>query len=428
MEMTPSTLRKGPPAGAPLDALADLIERRQIVSVYQPLVDLYGGGTVGYEALARGPRGSRFERPDVIFAEARALGMEAEIERECQRAALTGALETGLAPGQALFINVEPGTLTAERPDWLSSMRDGALERFPIFAEFTERSLTDRPAELLAAVERLRRLGIGIALDDVGADPRSLALMPFLAPDVIKLDLRLVQENPSPRIAEIVHAVSAEAERSGALVLAEGIETEEHRQTALALGARYGQGWLFGRPEPLARPAAGATLTNAVSRPRRTLPDHHPSPFEVVTRNRPTRRGSKRLLLALSLQIEAQAPSLGKSAVVLASFQEARHFSASTSSRYSSLSDRAALVGALGVGLSEQPAPGVRGVALDSTDPLRGEWDVTVIGSHFAMAFVARELGDTGRDMDRRFDFAITYDRDLAIQAARALMGRLAEV
>jgi EAL domain-containing protein (putative c-di-GMP-specific phosphodiesterase class I) len=143
--------------------------------------------------------------------------------------------------------------LMAERPDWLVRLLDGALDRFAIFAEVTERALTDRPAELLAAVARLRRLGVGIALDDVGADPRSLALMPFLAPEVIKLDLALVQGKPSRRTAAIVHAVSAESERTGALVLAEGIETEAHRQTALALGARYGQGWLFGRPAALER-------------------------------------------------------------------------------------------------------------------------------------------------------------------------------
>jgi EAL domain-containing protein (putative c-di-GMP-specific phosphodiesterase class I) len=426
MEATTAPLPKDRPALVAPGTLSDLVEQRGIVSVYQPLVDLYGGEIVGYEALARGPRGSRFERPDAIFAQARALDMETEIEWQCQRAALEGALHAGLAPGQALFINIEPSTLTAERPAWLASLRDRALERFSIFAEFTERSLTDRPAELLSAVERLRRLGVGIALDDVGADPRSLALMPFLSPDVIKLDLRLVQENPSPQVARIVHAVSAEAERTGALVLAEGIETEEHRQTALALGARYGQGWLFGRPAPLVRPQ-DAALEHAVERPPRKPAEHHHSPFEVVTRRLPTRRGSKRLLLALSLQIEAQAPNLGESAVVLSSFQEARHFSTVTAARYSTLSRRAALVGVLGVGLSGQPAPGVRGVALAGTDPLRGEWDVTVIGPHFAMAFVARELGDTGSDMDRRFDFAVTYERDLAIQAARALMGRLAD-
>jgi EAL domain-containing protein (putative c-di-GMP-specific phosphodiesterase class I) len=386
---------------------------------------LYDGETVGYEALARGPVGSLFERPGALFEAAHAAGMEAEVDWECQRAALAGALETGLAQGQALFVNFEPRVLTVERPEWLAHLTDEALGRFAIFAEFTERSLTDRPAEMLAAVARLRRLGVGIALDDVGADPRSLALMPFLAPEMIKLDLRLVQENPSGQIAEIVHAVGAEAERTGALVLAEGIETEAHRQTALALGARYGQGWLFGRPAALEQ-AGRAAIGNAIARPRRKPPDDHQTPFEVVAQSRPTRRGDKRLMLALSRQIEAQASSLGPSAVVLSAFQESQYFTAVTGARYSSMSNDAALVGALGVGLSEQPAPGVRGVALDLADPLRGEWDVTVIGPHFAMAFVARDLGDDCADMQRRFDFTITYDRELAVDAARAMMARLA--
>jgi EAL domain-containing protein (putative c-di-GMP-specific phosphodiesterase class I) len=360
-----------------------LIDRQAVVAVYQPLVDLYGGETVGYEALARGPAGSVLERPEALFAAARSAGREVEIEWECQRAALTGALAAGLAPGQALFFNFEPRMLTAERPDWLGRLLDGALDRFAIFAEVTERSLTDRPAELLAAVESLRRLGVGIALDDVGADPRSLALMPFLAPGVIKLDLALVQGDPSRQTAEIVHAVSAEAERTGALVLAEGVETEAHRQTALALGARYGQGWLFGRPAALER--SGQVVINAIPRPRRKPRDHHRSAFEVVAQQRPARRGDKRLLLALSLQIEAHAWSLGASAVVLSAFQESQYFSSATRSRYSALSKGAALVGALGVGLSEEPAPGVRGAALERVDPLRGEWDVTVIGTHFLL-------------------------------------------
>lgn len=405
---------------------AQIIERRAVVSLYQPLVDLYGGETVAYEALARGPDGSGLERPDLLFAAAAEADLDVEMEWECQRAALEGAVVTGLASGQALFLNIEPRLLTVERPEWLDRLARVALERCPLFVEFTERSLTDRPAELLAAVERLRGLGVGIALDDVGADPRSLALMPFLSPDVIKLDLRLVQENPSLQIAEIVHAVSAEAERSGAIVLAEGIETEEHRQTALALGARYGQGWLFGRPAPLPPPAQA--VANVIPRPyRRNLERPH-SPFEVVIESLPTRTGNKQLLLALSLQIEGRTSSLGRSAVVLSSFQEARHFSAQTRARYSFLARKAALVGALGVGLEECPATGVRGVALESADPLRGEWNVTVIDPHFAMAFVARDLGDAGADMDRRFDFAITYDRDLAVRAAQAMMGRLADL
>jgi predicted signal transduction protein with EAL and GGDEF domain len=97
--------------------------------------------------------------------------------------------------------------------------------------ELTERTLTNRLAELLPAVQRARADGWGIALDDVGADTRSLALMPVLRPDVIKLDLRLVQEQPTPEIAAIAGAVGAQAERTGATVVAEGIETQEQVST-----------------------------------------------------------------------------------------------------------------------------------------------------------------------------------------------------
>jgi EAL domain-containing protein (putative c-di-GMP-specific phosphodiesterase class I) len=406
------------------DSIGSVIRQRTVRSVYQPLVDLYSGATVGYEALARGPRRSSLERPDQLFEAARAAGVESELEWQCQRAAFEGALEAGLAAGQALFVNLEPGVPMGNGPADLVQLSKTALGRFPIVVELTERALTDRPAELLATVEHLRSLGVRIALDDVGADPRSLGLMPFLAPEVIKLDLRLVQENPSSQVAEIVHAVSAEAELTGALVLAEGIETEAHRQTALALGARYGQGWLFGRPSELPRP--GSAVRSVISTAHEETAEGERSPFEVVTSHRSTRRGTKSLLLALSKQIEQQVSSLGPSAVLLSTFQESQYFTSATADRYSRISGAAALVGALGVGLPESPAPGVRGVALDSEDRLRGEWDVTVIGPHFSMAFVARDLGDTGPDEDRRFDFAITYDRNLAIQAARPMMARLA--
>ncbi len=103
-----------------------------------------------------------------------------------------------------------------------------AGRRLNVVVEVTERSLVSAPAELLAALSVVRDLGWGVALDDVGADVMSLALMPFVQPDVIKLDLRLIQQQPDREIAAIVGAVDAQAERTCALVLAEGIETNEH--------------------------------------------------------------------------------------------------------------------------------------------------------------------------------------------------------
>jgi EAL domain-containing protein (putative c-di-GMP-specific phosphodiesterase class I) len=396
-----------------------------IHSVYQPIVRLSDRRTIAYEALARGPKGSHLERPDRLFAAARAMGLEVALDWQCRRAALDGALAASLDSDKALFINFEPISAGTHAPAGMEQLLKRALGRFDVIVELTERALTTRPTELLRLVDQLREQGVRIALDDVGTDPRSLALMPFLRPEVIKLDLRLMQQSPSREIAEVVHAVNAEAERTGALVLAEGIETEDHLRRALALGAAYGQGWLFGKPGEL--PTSSGDRPGGYERAPRPRPATSlQTPFEVVAAECTPRRGDKWLLLELSRSIEAQTANQGAAAVVLSTFQEAAYFTPTTARRYTALAADAALVAALGVGLPSEPSPGVRGVSLDAAEPLRGEWDVTVLGPHFSAAFVARDLGDSGPDFERRFDFALTYDRELVTRAARAMMQRIA--
>ena len=405
--------------------LQGLLDDESLRSVYQPVVSLYEPGVVGYEALVRGPVGSDLEPPDKLFAAARAAGLTAALDMACRKSALEGALSAGLRFPSTLFLNVEAAALSTRLPPTLVSLIRRAMSSFRVVVEVTERALTDRPAELFKSLAELRQLGCGIALDDVGADERSLALMPFLRPDVIKLDLRFVQDKPSAALARVHNAVAAEAERTGAVVLAEGIESEEHLLTARALGATLGQGYLFGRPAPLDSPArfgGGAVpVLGAIPGANAT------SPFELVSAVRPLRRGrSKPLLLATSRELEHQAMNLGVEGVLLSTFQESRHLSPATMRLYSDLARQITFVGALGSGVSVEPAPGVRGAELADDDPVRAEWDVIVIGIHFGAAFVARDLGDRGADDHRRFDFTITYARDTAVAAARSLMGRIA--
>ena len=110
---------------------------------------------------------------------------------------------------------------------------------------------------------------------------------------------------------------------------------------------------------------------------------------------------------------------------MLATFQDARFFTPRSRDRYVALARSAALVGALGFGIGAEPAPGVRGAGLLEDEALLGEWDVAVVSPHFAAAFVARDLGDEGEDGDRRFEFFVTYERELVVRAARALMARI---
>lgn len=228
-------------------SLASVLRRDAVRPAFQPIVDLDSGMTVGYEALARGPEDSPLARPEALFDAARAGDLVAELDWTCRATALGAAIDAGLPSSATLFVNAEPEALDAPCPARHRGVYERARRELRTVIEITERALTARPAELLRGVAAARGFGWGVALDDIGADRRSLALMPLLRPDVLKLDVRLVQERPDREAAEVVGAVGAQAERTGATVLAEGIETEDHLKIAKSLGATLGQGWHFGR-------------------------------------------------------------------------------------------------------------------------------------------------------------------------------------
>jgi PAS domain S-box-containing protein len=406
-------------------AVRTILRNGAVTSAFQPIVELDSGRVVAYEALARGPSGV-LRSPDALFAAARAEGCLTALDRACRAAALRGAVEQRLLAPLTVFVNVEPEALD-DAP--LTALFDSA-DRFPddlrVVLEITERALAARPAELLGTVSRVRELGWAVALDDVGAESLSLAFMPLLRPDVVKLDLRLVQERPGPAIAEIMNAVNAYAESTGAAVLAEGIEDGGHLRMARALGATLGQGWLFGRPGPGAVPGS----RTGVLRLPTARPSHAgaagSSPFACLPPRVVVREAPKALLIELSKQLERQARRLGETCIVASTFQEARHVTPATRQRYRDLVERVGFVAALGEGLPVEPLPGLRGADLPPGDPVRGEWDVVVLSPHFNAALLARDLDDDGPDLDRRFAFALTYERDTVVRAAAALLSRVA--
>ncbi len=189
-----------------------------------------------------------------------------------------------------------------------------------------------------------------------------------------------------------------------------------------ACGARFGQGWLLGRPGEgaSALPIADAHLPRVAA----DLSLNR-SPFACLEPGTPLRHARKRLLIELSKKLEEEALARGGTAIIAAAFQEARHFTALTAERYARLARQTAFVCALGEGLPSEPISGVRGAQLGARDPLRGEWDVVVIAPHFAAALLARDNGDSGPDLDRTFEYALTYRRDVVVRATCALLSRV---
>ena len=422
-QITMSTPGVSHPSPTTVEDFLRVLDERAVQPLFQPLIDLESRHVLGYEALARGPMGSALESPAALFGAAWRAGRVAELDWVCRAAAFTEADRCGLVPPLTLFVNAEPVTLGVACPDDLSPAIELGEDRLRVVVEVTERAVAGDPARLLATVAQARRAGWGVALDDVGAAPASLAVLPFVRPDLIKLDMRLLQGRTTAEAAHIVNTVRAQAERTDALVIAEGIETIKHAREAAAAGATIGQGFLFGHPAPL--PSEMPPPTEAIPLRRAQAATAAATPWEVVASAREARRATKDLLAETSMQLEHQGLDAAEPNVLLACFQEAGQFTPATQSRYEFLATRAAFTGALGHGMPVTPVAGVRGADLAADDPLRGEWALIVIGPRFAAALVAHDLGDDGPDDQRRYDMVVTHDRELVIRAAEPLLRRL---
>ena len=279
------------------------------------------------------------------------------------------------------------------RARWSSTCRTCRSGGATLIIEITETALTERPEAVLRTLTELRTRGWGVSLDDVGADSRSLAVMPLLYPDVIKLDLRLLAERDRIDIARIVTAVGAEAERRHATVLAEGIDSQSQLEMARAAGATLGQGFMLGEPrplpDPLPKPGRPLRLGGSGGDPS------GPVPFQRVTNwKRPT-RGPLSLAERAAALMSDQASALGPTGLLLAA-PDASH----SSERYEALRDSLGFVGVL--------EPGI----------LEDTWTEVALGPGYGACFVAR------------FDaaewcFATSYDRELVVECALLLMARL---
>ena len=240
--------------------------------------------------------------------------------------------------------------------------------------------------------------------------------MSLLHPDIIKIDQSVVHAPDTLHAHSVIAAVQAEALRTGAVILAEGIETRQHLTTAKSIGATLGQGWLLGRPAPLPRTVA----THPTLLPHLTTASATAlTPFITATAGTRPSILNRHAMVLLSHSMEEQAVHANEPTVLLANFQHSRHFDAPTRDRYRALSVHTALTAVFGHGIEAEPSDGVRGFALAADNPLTREWTVIVFGSRFAAGLFGRQITD---GPEPTFEVVSTEDRELVLSAARALI------
>ena len=212
----------------------------------------------------------------VLVRVRRGSGRLPELDWICRAAALRGAAAADLDPRAALFINVEPPSNRIRVP---GRPRRHHHHRRPVAdrREITERAIAGDPDGLLTTVEGLRHRNRHVALDDVGADPASQAMMPLLRPDVIKLDQTIVADPHTEHAQAVIAAVQAEAARGRA-------------RSSWPKASKPRPTWP--PPDRSARPSARASCSAARHRCRTASPRPRSSGRGGAACRRPARRRS----------------------------------------------------------------------------------------------------------------------------------------
>lgn len=414
-----ATVELTPAAAAPDDdaarKFAALLDRRNVRVVFQPLVDLRSGQIVALEALARGPEGTQFASPLALFAAARRAGRVAELDWVCRTAAFRAVLEAGIPPAMSLFVNVEAEAIATECPADLAHLASRAESVLRVFVEVNDQAIAADPAGLLAAVDRARSMGWGIAIDDVGASRAPLAMLPIVQADIVKLDLRRLQETGPLDASAIVTSVLRYVERSGAALMVEGIETEDDAKWARALGASYGQGYLLGAPGPLqAQYAVPHTPVRLIGT---TMFDQEvDSPFDLLE-GRPCERMGRELLDRLALMLSYSPRSFGTWPVSLLGIGRDGKLPDLLIEHGAPLDTL--LFVAFGTDLDDGGDSDVHRVRLRRNDPLAEERFFIVLGDQAPTAIFARPAPD------ERYDVVVSHDHDLVYAIAHHLIRRV---
>lgn len=212
------------------------------VAVFQPIVELRTGVAIAAECLTRFEASDR--APAGWFAAAHSIGLGRELEVAAVRSALD-LLRTGrVPPDRAIAVNLSPSVAVEVLDDLLRG-----VDRSRVVLELTEYAPVGDYDALERALAPHRAAGLRIAVDDTGAGYASMTHVLRLRPDVVKVDMQLVRGvDTDPVRQALIGALVRFCAVAGALVVAEGVETEEELVSLLDLGVQHGQGYYLERP------------------------------------------------------------------------------------------------------------------------------------------------------------------------------------
>ena len=231
------------------------LERREMGLVYQPIVELPSRRLAGFEALLRWHHPQRgLVGPVEFIPEIEENGLIVPLGAwVLAEACRQGRLWRERYPGREPFLGINISARQFHREGFAEDVARLLAETgFParsLHLELTESTLLETGEAAQASLLRLRESGARIDIDDFGSGYSSLSYLRRLRLDSLKIDRSFVADlGRAPGGLEIVRAILTLGSSLGLEVIAEGIETAEQLDQLVALGCRYGQGFLFSPP------------------------------------------------------------------------------------------------------------------------------------------------------------------------------------
>jgi EAL domain-containing protein (putative c-di-GMP-specific phosphodiesterase class I) len=215
---------------------------------FQPIVSATKSGVIiyGYEALARATSGKRSPLL-VSYCKPRRYAFDAH----CRRLALFSAKTLGIEG--CLSVNVTPGVICHPRYGIAETVRFAQEIEFPLnrlVLEITEREAVKDYKPIRACIDRFRRDGMRVALDDFGTGFSGLNTLLELRPDIVKIDMSLVQKIEMDYDSRsLMFGIFSSVERLKMQLVAEGVENIDQVLILSQTKIDLMQGYFFARGE-----------------------------------------------------------------------------------------------------------------------------------------------------------------------------------
>jgi EAL domain-containing protein (putative c-di-GMP-specific phosphodiesterase class I) len=231
------------------DYLRQLVNGGELLSYFQPIVELQNGNTVAYEALTRGPVDSAVYLADGLFGAARFHRLTEALELACLRRSISWLH----AIPEPLWISVNLGPALLISPEFGQFIREPEIEPLlpRVVFELTEHVPVASVAGLHDAVSALFPEGLRLSLDDTGCGFFDLTTVEAMQPEIVKLCITVISRiGRSPEVEREMQKTIQAVTKLGALILGEGVEYAYQAEVLKRSGAALAQGNYFGLPKP----------------------------------------------------------------------------------------------------------------------------------------------------------------------------------